>query len=124
MIEGTWGAEILEGVRLPEGYYRVYKKGNSSFGLTHLTRLLRNLEVNLCIVTGDSTTGCVSNTVRDGVGLGYKVIVVSDATNRASIPYHQILANRAEVKTTDEVIAFLENLPAAPECVAQAPLNA
>jgi nicotinamidase-related amidase len=112
MIEGTWGAEILEGVELPAGYYRVYKKGNSSFGLTHLDRLLRNLEVNLCIITGDSTTGCVSNTVRDSVALGYKTIVVSDATNRANIPYHQILANRADVLCTDEVLAFLEGLNA------------
>jgi nicotinamidase-related amidase len=110
MIEGTWGAEILEGVKLPEGYYRVYKKGNSSFGLTHLDRLFRNLGVNFCIITGDSTTGCVSNTVRDSVALGYKTIVVSDATNRANIPYHEILANRADVRSTDEVLTFLEKL--------------
>lgn len=113
MIEGTWGAEILEGVKLPEGYYRAPKKGNSSFGLTHLHRLLRNLGVNVCIVTGDSTIGCVSNTVREGVGLGYKTIVVSDATSRANIPYHNILANRAKVMTTDEVLAFLDKFPPA-----------
>ena len=110
MIEDTWGAEILEGVKLPEGYYRVYKKGNSAFGLTHMQRLLRNLGVNACIITGDSTTGCVSDTVREGVGLGYELIVVSDATSRANIPYHQVLANRAEVKSTEEVLAWLEEL--------------
>jgi len=110
MIEDTWGAEILEGVKLPEGYYRVYKKGNSAFGLTHMQRLLRNLGVNTCIITGDSTTGCVSDTAREGVGLGYELIVVSDATSRANIPYHQVLANRAEVKSTDEVLAWLEEL--------------
>ncbi|MBI2988753.1 MAG: cysteine hydrolase [Deltaproteobacteria bacterium] len=110
MIEDTWGAEILEGVRLPEGYYRVCKKGNSAFGLTHMHRLLRNLGVNFCIITGDATTGCVSDTVREGVGLGYESIVVSDATSRANIPYHQVLANRAEVKSTDEVLAWLEKL--------------
>ncbi|MBI2986500.1 MAG: cysteine hydrolase [Deltaproteobacteria bacterium] len=110
MIEDTWGAEILEGVKLPEGYYRVYKKGNSAFGLTHLQRLLRNLGVNVCIITGDSTTGCVSDTVREGTGLGYELIVVSDATSRADIPYHQVLANRAEVKSTVEVLALLEKL--------------
>ena len=110
MIEDTWGAEILEGVKLPEGYYRVYKKGNSAFGLTHMQRLLRNLGVNACIITGDSTTGCVSDTAREGVGLGYELIVVSDATSRANIPYHQVLANRAEVKSTDEVLAWLEEL--------------
>ena len=111
MIEDTWGSEILEGVKLPKGYYRVFKKGNSSFGLTHLQRLLRNLEVNLCILTGDSTTGCVSDTVREGVGLGYRVIVVSDATSRANLPYHQVLANRAEVMSTEEALAMLETLP-------------
>jgi nicotinamidase-related amidase len=111
MIEGTWGAEILEGVKLPEGYYRVPKKGNSAFGLTHLSRLLRNLEVNLCIVTGDATTGCISSTVRQGAALGYEIIVVSDATVRANIPYHDVLANRVEVQSTDEVLAFLAGLP-------------
>ncbi|MGH7845563.1 MAG: isochorismatase family cysteine hydrolase [Candidatus Binatia bacterium] len=110
MIEDTWGADILEGVKLPEGYYRVYKKGNSAFGLTHMQRLLRNLGVNLCIITGDATTGCVSDTVREGVGLGYELVVVSDATSRANIPYHQVLANRADVKSTDEVLAWLEEL--------------
>jgi nicotinamidase-related amidase len=110
MIEDTWGAEILEGVNLPEGYYRVYKKGNSAFGLTHMHRLLRNLRVNACIITGDATTGCVSDTVREGVGLGYELVVVSDATSRANIPYHQVLANRADVKNTDEVLAWLEEL--------------
>ena len=110
MIEDTWGAEILEGVKLPEGYYRVYKKGNSAFGLTHMHRLLRNLGVNACIITGDATTGCVSDSVREGVGLGYELIVVSDATSRANIPYHQVLANRADVKSTDEVLAWLDEL--------------
>ncbi|MGH7846923.1 MAG: isochorismatase family protein [Candidatus Binatia bacterium] len=110
MIEGTWGAEILEGVRLPEGYYRVYKKGNSAFGLTHMNRLLRNLGVNLCIITGDSTTGCISDTVREGAGLAYELVLVSDATSRANIPYHQVLANRVKVRTTDEVLSLLEEL--------------
>ena len=110
MIEGTWGAEILEGVRLPEGYYRVYKKGNSAFGLTHMNRLLRNLGVNVCIITGDSTTGCISDTVREGAGLDYELVLVSDATSLANIPYHQVLANRAKVRTTDEVLDWLEKL--------------
>jgi nicotinamidase-related amidase len=110
MIEDTWGADILEGVKLPDDYYRVYKKGNSAFGLTHMNRLLRNLGVNTCIITGDATTGCVSDTVREGVGLGYELIVVSDATSRANIPYHEVLANRSEVKSTDEVLAWLEEL--------------
>ncbi len=114
MIEGTWGAEILEGVKLPEGYYRVPKKGNSAFGLTHLNRLLRNLDVNLCIVTGDATTGCISSTVRQGAGLGYEIIVVSDATVRANIPYHDVLANRVEIQSTDEVLALLAGLPERP----------
>jgi nicotinamidase-related amidase len=110
MVEGTWGAEILEGVRLPEKYYRVWKKGNSAFGLTHLPRLLRNLGVNLCIITGDATTACISDTVREGTGLGLNLLVVSDATCPANVPYHDVLANRVPVRSTDEVLSMLQGL--------------
>lgn len=112
MIEDSWGAEILEGVRLPEKYYRVWKKGNSAFGLTHLSRLLRNLGTNLCIITGDGTTACISDTVREGTGLGLNLLVVSDATCPANVPYHRVLANRVPVQSTDEVLAMLDRVDA------------
>ncbi|MBI2303441.1 MAG: cysteine hydrolase [Chloroflexi bacterium] len=106
IIEGTWGAEILADLDRQESDFVVRKRGHSAFGTTHLHRMLRNLEVNLILVTGGAITGCGSDTTREGVGLGYRAIVIPDAmyspeSREKGIP---ALASRAEVMNTDEVL--------------------
>lgn len=108
--EGTWGAQILDELQPRDGDFVVTKKSQGAFGTTHLHRLLRNLGVNLLLVTGGSVTGCLAGTTREGIGLGYRAIVVADATYSPSKRGFGLpaLANRgAEIHTTDYVLSRL-----------------
>jgi nicotinamidase-related amidase len=108
--DGTWGAEIVAELTPEPSDYIIGKRGHSAFGTTHLHRMLRNLGVNFIIVTGGSVVGCVADSTREGVGLGYKMVLVADATyphekRKLALP---ALASRVEIRTTDEMLAWLE----------------
>jgi nicotinamidase-related amidase len=107
MEMGSWGTQFIEGIAPEERDIVLEKKGNSAFGLTPLHRVLRNLGVRRCILTGGAISGCLSDTVREGIGLGYDLTVVSDATYPAHSPYLDVLAERTEVKPTAAVLAGL-----------------
>jgi ureidoacrylate peracid hydrolase len=107
ILEGGWGAELVDGLAPEEGDIHVIKRGHSAFGFTPLHRTLRNLRVRRCVVTGGAVTGCISDTVREGVGLGYEMTIISDATYPAASPYLEVLANRGEVRPTAAVLAEL-----------------
>ena len=108
--DGTWGAEIVAELTPQPSDYIVGKRGHSAFGTTHLHRMLRNLGVNFVIVTGGSVVGCVADSTREGAGLGYRMALVADATyppdkRELALP---ALASRIEIRTTDEMIAWLD----------------
>jgi nicotinamidase-related amidase len=107
--QGSWGNEFVEGVEPAEGDLVLVKKTNSAFSFTCLHRLLRNLDVGRCIVTGGSIKGCVSDTLRDGIVLGYEMIPVSDATYKPNSPYLRILADRMRILSTDEALSLLDS---------------
>lgn len=65
------------------------------------------------VVTGVSTNVCVETIIREAVALGYKVIIVSDATGTSNWELHQSSLNAlgfafGKVKSTEEVIDLLE----------------
>jgi nicotinamidase-related amidase len=104
---GGWGAALVDGLT-PEPHDLILDKhGHSAFGFTPLHRILRNLRVRRCLVAGGVTNGCVSDTVREGVGLGYAMTIVSDATYPPDDPYLEVLANRGAVRATADVLAGL-----------------
>jgi nicotinamidase-related amidase len=72
--------------------------------------MLRNLDVNHIIVTGGSLVGCVADSTREGVGLGYKIILVRDAAYPPEMRElgTTALASRLDVRTTEEALAWLE----------------
>ena len=119
--DGTWGAEVIDELKPQPGEYAIGKRGHSAFGTTHLHRMLRNLGVNHIIVTGGSIVGCVADSTREGVGLGYQVTLVRDATYPPE--WREIgtaaLTNRLDIRTTDEVLAWLQGR--APEMGQRAP---
>jgi ureidoacrylate peracid hydrolase len=108
--DGTWGAEVVDELKPRPSDYVIGKRGHSAFGTTHLHRMLRNLDVNYIIVTGGSLVGCVADSTREGVGLGYKIILVRDAAYPPEMRElgTAALASRLDVRTTDEVLAWLE----------------
>jgi nicotinamidase-related amidase len=109
LIAGTWGARVHEGLEVRDEDFVIPKKGRSCFGFTPLHRVLRNLKVDRCIVTGGGIYGCVEDSIREGAGFGYRFTVVSDATYEPNSPVLKILAERADCKSTDEVLAELKN---------------
>jgi nicotinamidase-related amidase len=107
LVEGSWGAELVEGLEMREGDLVITKKGRSGFGFTPLHRVLRNLGVNHCIVTGGAVHGCVEDTVREGAGLGYRLTLVPDALYRPHSPRIEVMNDYVELKNTAEVLAEL-----------------
>lgn len=108
--DGSWGAEIVDELKPEPKDYVIGKRGHSAFGTTHLHRMLRNLGVNTIVVTGGSVVGCVADSTREGVGLGYRVILVGDATyppDKRDIGLAS-LGTRLEVRTADETLQLLE----------------
>lgn len=109
-IEGSWGTDIVDELKPQPGDIVVVKRSNGGFGTTHLHRLLRNLGVQTIMVTGGAIIGCGSDTVREGVGLGYRAIVIPDAMYRPGTRETgaAALADRAEIKSTQDMLAELE----------------
>lgn len=115
IVEGTWGAQIVDDLKPLEGEHLVVKKGFGGFSNTPLDTILRNMGVTTCVVSGVTTCICVSATVRGGVDHNYRMILVGDAVAERSRARHEaelVTMGRtfADVKTTDEVLAMLASV--------------
>ena len=111
-VEGTWGAQIIEELTPRKGEHLVVKKGFGGFANTQLDTILRNMEVNTCIVSGVTTCVCVSNTVRGGVEYNYRMVIAEDGVAEVNKQAHASeLATMqrlfADVMTVDDIIARL-----------------
>jgi ureidoacrylate peracid hydrolase len=118
LVEGSWGAQVIDQLKPREGEHVVIKKGFGGFSNTPLDTILRNLRVSTCVIAGVTTCVCVSSTVRGGVEHNYHMMLVSDAVAEVDRGTHeaelQTMARVfADVKTTDEVVAMLGCLGAA-----------
>lgn len=107
--QGTWGAEIVSELTPEPNDFVIEKKGASGFGFTPLHRLLRNLGIRRCLVTGGATTGCVRATVFDGLALGYDVTVIADATYPPDSAHLDVLARWCSIRPTAEVLDELSS---------------
>ena len=112
IVEGTWGAQIVDDLKPEEGEHLVVKKGFGGFSNTPLDTILRNMGVTTCVVSGVTTCVCVSTTVRGGVEHNYRMILVENAVAEVSRDTHDAELKTmarvfAEVKTTDDVVAML-----------------
>jgi len=112
IVEGTWGAQIVDDLKPEEGEHLVVKKGFGGFSNTPLDTILRNMGVTTCVVSGVTTCVCVSTTVRGGVEHNYRMILVEDAVAEVNRDTHDAELKTmarvfAEVKTTDDVVAML-----------------
>jgi nicotinamidase-related amidase len=112
LVEGTWGAQIVDDLKPEENEHLVIKKGYGGFANTSLDTILRNLGVTTCVVAGVTTCVCVSTTVRGGVEHNYRMILVEDAVAELDRGLHEAEVKTlgrafADVKTTDEVTTML-----------------
>jgi ureidoacrylate peracid hydrolase len=80
LIQGTWGAEIVEELRPREGDIVVEKLKYSAFFGTGLNITLRALDIQYLVFVGVATNICVEASLRDAYYRGYFPILISDAT--------------------------------------------
>ena len=75
-LEGTAGMELVDGLEVAPGDYRVTgKRRYDAFLGTDLETLLRNLRVENLVVTGVCTDICVASTVQHGRNLDFRCII-------------------------------------------------
>ena len=112
LVEGSWGARIVEQLTPAPDARLVIKKGYNGFANTPLDTILRHLGVSTCVVSGVMTCVCVSSTVRGGVERNYRMVVAGDACAEINREGHEaelkVLRRAfADVLTTAEVVARL-----------------
>lgn len=74
------GFGYIEGLEPKNKEIEIIKSVNSAFIGTDLDELLKSNGISSLVIAGLTTNHCVSTTVRMAGNLGYKTILVSDAT--------------------------------------------
>lgn len=88
-VEGTHGAEIVDGLTPETGDYIVAaKRRYNAFHGTELDLLLRNLKVENLLLTGVCTDICVMSTAMHARNLDYRCFVVRDCADGTSPQRH------------------------------------
>ena len=101
-LEGTWGHQIIDGMKPQEGDFIVKKHRPSAFVGTDLDMILRSMGKGTIIVTGVITEGCVESTARDGWLRDYYVVVSEDCIGSGSPELHD-----AQLKIMKETYHFV-----------------
>ncbi|KAF7843371.1 putative inactive nicotinamidase [Senna tora] len=95
--KGSVGAELVDGLVIKEGDYKLVKTRFSAFFATHLHSFLQGAGINSLVITGVQTPNCIRQTVFDAVALDYQpVTVIVDATAAATPDIHA--ANMFDMK--------------------------
>jgi ureidoacrylate peracid hydrolase len=118
---GNFGHQIWPGLEVAPGDLTVQKYRFSALvqGSSNLDAILRRRGIDTLVVVGTATNVCCESTVRDGMMMNYKCVMVSDANAAMSDEEHNAtLANVAvrfgDVRSTDEVLALLRQVRNAP----------
>jgi nicotinamidase-related amidase len=114
-IEGTRWVEVDVRIKPEPNDIRIVKKTADSFFMTPLDYILRNMGVDMILVTGCSTSGCVRATVASGADLGYKVVIPEECVAERSLEAHRynlfdLGARYADVVPLEMVITALEEM--------------
>jgi nicotinamidase-related amidase len=89
LLDGTWGAELFEGLGREPDDIVITKKRPSAFFDTDLRVVLRGLGVDRLIVGGVSTNWAVESTVRDGHSHDIRMVVVREAVGTPFADLHE-----------------------------------
>ena len=112
IIEGTWGAQIVDELAPQKGDYVVEAKCFNKFDHTPLELILRNRGIKTVIFTGVGTNVCVESTFRAAVERGFQAIIASDATRAATPEFYRAGLDQigfffGAVMTCDQIIQLL-----------------
>ena len=117
LTPGSVGFDLWSGLHVLPADVRVVKNRYSAFiqGASTIHEELQQRGADTVLVAGVATNTCCESTARDAQMMNYKVIMISDATATGSDLEHSaalsnLVKNFADVRSTDEVIARLENV--------------
>ena len=85
---GTPGVRIVPGLEPEDGEYRIVKQRFSAFMYTELDLILRRKGVTDLTVTGTQLPFCLRTTLFDGLCLGYRMTLLTDATSSRTAEIH------------------------------------
>jgi nicotinamidase-related amidase len=105
LVEGSWGAELIDGLEPAPGDHVVVKKGHSAFADTHLDRLLTNLGVEHYVLAGGPVGDTIAETTRTGGRLGYEQFIVEDALFPPKSEDLDMLHNAGDLVLAEDVMA-------------------
>lgn len=80
LIQGSWGAEVIEGLEQRPEDISVDKSEMSGFWNTSLDSILRNLGKTTLLFAGLNADQCVMATLQNASFLGYDCILIRDCT--------------------------------------------
>ncbi|KAJ6932604.1 inactive nicotinamidase [Populus alba x Populus x berolinensis] len=93
--KGSMGAELVDGLVIKEGDYKLVKTRFSAFFATHLHSFLRTEGIKSLVISGVQTPNCIRQTVFDAVALDYQpVTVIVDATAAATPDIHDGIGSK------------------------------
>jgi ureidoacrylate peracid hydrolase len=111
---GNFGHELYASLKTTPGDLVVLKRRFSALvqGSSGLDQIMRQKGIDTLLIVGTATNICCESTLRDGMMMNYKCIMVSDANaTRTDEEHNATLAIVAvifgDVRTTDEVVALL-----------------
>ena len=113
VVDGTWGAEFLEGLEPLESgneFVVTHKRINPFYG-TNLESLINKFKATNLIVAGVATHSVVESTVRHAVDCGYVVSVAANACASAALETHEAslksMSLIAKISNVTEVVREL-----------------
>lgn len=111
---GSWEAQVIDEVAPEDDDIIIRKTASGPFGTTNIDYVLKALGCDYLIVFGVLTDQCVENTVRVAADIGYLVTLVGDCcatyTQERQDFSLRAVKGYCRIRTTDEVIAELEEL--------------
>lgn len=89
MMEGTWGARVIDRVAPQEGDLIVYKNLFNGFVNTNLQTVLESICAKTLLFTGWRTHVCVAQTAIEAFYRGYRVVIASDGVGSTTRSEHE-----------------------------------
>lgn len=113
VVEGSWGAEYVDGLPVELADLEIVKHRHSGFVRTDLDDVLRARGIRSVVFAGGVTNVCVEGTAREAADRDYYVVVLRDGTAAVRDDLHQMTLFNVEryfgrVCNCDDVIAVWE----------------
>jgi ureidoacrylate peracid hydrolase len=107
-IKGSWGAQVVDALKVESEDIIIPKRRYSGFFQTDLDLNLREHKIETVVVTGVVTNICVRSTIHDAFFLGYEVIVPEECV--AATSPRQQEATLYDIDTHYGIVTHLETL--------------